>query len=433
MPRREKEKVIIPSEVSDLYINQSGTDSYINYAYSLAFFIIKLYREVKEEKIQKVFFLAREGEFLKKLFDAFVDTFHLNENLSSEYLYVSRQSTFAASLSEKIENESFSRLFKQYHAMSIRAFLKNLTFDENDIEFLQREIPYDFDYIVDEFQSSPEYTSLRNNNLFIDIYQQRIEECKQQLIEYLSMNGLYTQTHIAIVDVGWKGSIQDNIYLAGLKDSIIYGYYLGLEGDVWTDINNRKKGLLYANYPLKSKFYNIFEFDSHFYERILTASHPSTRGYSRKNGKIIPVFNEHRKEKENYMLVKDLQDKIYNQVLRICKSYIDNALSLHEIEVITAKYHVLTVTNVNSSNMRFQACLLKGQEENFGNQMSNEVLLKKQFSIKATVKKVKKIFSIKKEPILLAHYLWHLKLYALSAAVFRKQRTLLNKEINNII
>ena len=42
------------------------------------------------------------------------------------------------------------------------------------------------------------------------------------------MNSLTSDDTIYLVDIGWKGTIQDNIQRA-LSDKIIIGYYFGLK------------------------------------------------------------------------------------------------------------------------------------------------------------------------------------------------------------
>lgn len=426
MPGREEKYAECKETLSEYFCKQSGVLSYTNYSFSLACFIYKLYYEIVREQITEVFFLAREGEFLKRLFDGFLEIAHAGEQVSSEYLYVSRQSTYAASLTEEIDNEEFSRLFRQFPAMSVHAFLKNLSFSDNEIELVSNEFPQGIDLVIDGFGESNVYIQLRSNDIFRKIYKQRISKQKQLLTEYLTSKGMYNNKKVAIVDVGWRGSIQDNIYLSNPSINTIYGYYLGLVGDVWTEKNNRKKGLLFADYPCKTRFYNIFNFDSHFFERVLTASHPSTRGYGYHEGQIVPEFNEFGEEEKNYILIKELQDRIYDRVLGILGYYAQNKMTFDEVNEVTAAFHIRALTEVNAQNMKFQNQLLVNQEENFGAQTSNKAILAKNYSMQGILKRVKKIVYITQEPVLVVHVLWHKKLFSLSALIFRWQKRKLN-------
>jgi hypothetical protein len=232
---------------------------------------------------------------------------------------------------------------------------------------------------------------------------------------------------VAIIDVGWKGSIQDNISLACDKSIVIKGYYIGLSGDVYTDIFNQKKGILFADYPIKSVHYDIWSFDSHFFERLLTASHASVRTYRNKDGNVIPIYNEHGQEKNNYILIKPIQDKILLQSDRLYEHFRSLELTSSEKEKLMAKYHITALTHVNASNMKLQFELLYGQEENFGVQSSNKNIFKEALSFLNLLKQIRKKYKMIKNPVLIMEILNSKGLYFLSALIIRLQERKLRK------
>ena len=102
--------------------------SYANYSFMLFKFISALYNKLLLHSDRKVFFLAREGELLKQLFDRYCEYMQVQFGspcIKSEYLYVSRQATYPASL-KCLEEEQFETLFKEYSALSIESFLTNI-------------------------------------------------------------------------------------------------------------------------------------------------------------------------------------------------------------------------------------------------------------------------------------------------------------------
>jgi hypothetical protein len=93
-----------------------------------------------------------------------------------------------------------------------------------------------------------------------------------------SLGIAYAQDGLTIVDVGWKGSIQENIYniLEGRID--MQGFYAGFLIAAEAIENNRKQGILFDNTrPLPH--INVYNNNRSLFEMMLGASHGSADGY----------------------------------------------------------------------------------------------------------------------------------------------------------
>jgi predicted HAD superfamily hydrolase len=249
---------------------------YPELALSLHLFIVKLVSELKIAGAKDVLFMAREGEFLKKLFDQYVS--FTGDGIRSHYFYVSRRSTFLPSLSS-LDQEDFHVLFRQYINISPLEFLLNLNFEDIQIRELQNVIDYDFAARVDDFPASIEFQQLKCCSLFGEFYESNRLQQLQNFNHYFSSFNL-DYNELFIVDVGWKGSIQDN--LANIFKTLkINGYYLGLNIATGETTKSTKKGLLFD--PLTafdiSCSSSIYNECTSLYEVILGASHGSTRKY----------------------------------------------------------------------------------------------------------------------------------------------------------
>lgn len=407
--------------------------SYANYSFSLSVFIIRLYNSLISDNTRKVFFLSREGEFLKELFDCYCEIIKHNYSIKTEYVYVSRQSTFPATLSSELDNECFLRLFKNYPNMSIAAFLKNIGFLKKDINEIETLVTFNLNKIIKGFQNSDEFKYLKKLPIFRKKYIETVLRSKSMLVDYLSQLNFFESEKVGIVDVGWKGSIQDNIYLSIDCKKIIKGYYIGLVGDVATDKQNQKKGLLFADYPINSKYYDIWCYDSHFFERFLSASHPSTKGYCRNKdrGEIIPLFNEFVGEKKNYSIIRPIQLLCKEQFIVITKKYSELSIGIEEFEKVALYYHIKMLTGVNSSNMRLQKVMKEGQEENFGLQQSNKEHLNNSFSAINILRQIKKIKMIRNSVLVMA-LLNSKRLFGLSVIISRFQKPKMLRKIKNV-
>lgn len=328
---------------------------YPELALSLHLFIVKLVSELKIAGAKDVLFMAREGEFLKKLFDQYVS--FTGDAIRSHYFYVSRRSTFLPSLSS-LDQEDFHVLFRQYINISPREFLLNLNFEDIQIRELQNVIDYDFAARVDNFPASIEFQQLKLCRLFGELYEDNRLQQLQNFNHYFSSFNLDCN-ELFIVDVGWKGSIQDN--LANIFKTLkINGYYLGLNIATGETTKSTKKGLLFD--PLTafdiSCSSSIYNECTSLYEVILGASHGSTSKYL-PDGSVELLENEIERnlfhntilpiqqEMLNYIRLvggvfawsNKTSNEIKNFIVRNYANFIFNP-SAKQVELFSSVYHV---------------------------------------------------------------------------------------------
>lgn len=405
--------------------------SYTNYSYMFFKFISRLYCELRVKKYEKVFFLSREGEYLKQLFDYYCHYMNQKFNLpiiNSEYLYVSRQSTYPATLdSEKIDD--FNILIHNYPNMSISAFLKNIGFGLDDRKRIESLFPNSFTKVIYKFAESEQYRNLLASEEFQNLYYATVRRKKIELHEYLSSMNFFDTGRVAIVDVGWKGSIQDNLWLSENGKIDIDGYYCGLNNNTKCMHGNTKKGLIFSAYPSKSKNYKIWSYDSNFLERLLSASHPSTNGYFIINDTVKPIFNSFETEENNYNSIKPVQIQIFEHFRKIVPMIFSLPVLSDELENELAFIHINTCCNINKSNMILQQKLIEGQVENFGFQMISGSRLKKAFTIRNIVKKIKNNIRLVLNIRLLINVCNNKKLYTLSVWLNHMQGKFLEREL----
>ena len=87
----------------------------------------------------------------------------------------------------------------------------------------------------------PAFSALMDDEFFKTIYERERKEQNVYLNDYC--DSLMTEKHdewVHVVDVGWKGSIQDNLVKATQRN--ISGYYFGILDGAETHKNNIKEG-----------------------------------------------------------------------------------------------------------------------------------------------------------------------------------------------
>ncbi|CAK8713535.1 Haloacid dehalogenase superfamily, subfamily IA [Candidatus Electronema halotolerans] len=245
---------------------------------SLWLFTWNLLQNLLQQQTQDVFFFSKEGEFLKKLFDQMQADLFGRPVVRSHYLLVSRKATFLASL-KPLDEEDFSRLFYFYRNISPRDFLLSLNIEEPLAAELCQQAGVDFQTRLPDLVNQPAFQQLLAFAPFRELYEQRRSSQRRNFIAYLdSFNVDYKNNVLTIVDVGWKGSIQDNIWHILGGQVRMQGYYAGFLDAAVKQPNNDKLGLLFDNTrPLP--YFNVYNNNRSLFEMMLGASHGSADGY----------------------------------------------------------------------------------------------------------------------------------------------------------
>ncbi|MDB8553325.1 HAD-IA family hydrolase [Turicibacter sanguinis] len=338
-------------------------ESFENIAASLYLYIEKLYNQLKYNGVEDVFFLSREGEFLKVLFDYYQASIGVKQ-INSHYLIVSRKSTFLPSL-KALDIENFHNLFRQYIHMSVAEFLNSLNFVTSDIEELKNALEINFDKRINDFPNSKEFKLLKENTLFQTIYETNRIQQKDNFITYVKSYGVDLNKGLHIVDVGWKGTIQDNIYNILDNEIRVVGYYTGLVASGNAMEHNEKMGLLFSLYPEKTSNYIIYSENRALFEMVLGASHGSANRYINKQGKIeVELFNKEEEKVLFDTVVQPMQVEICKRFKNLNNLLLNIAYDDEVVEKVLNSIHAQLVFFPTEKQLKFFEKMY--HYENFG-------------------------------------------------------------------
>lgn len=309
-------KIKLNKEIKKIFYSKAKYN-YSNYAFTLFLFTRKLVEKLQENKTSDVYFLSREGKYLKKLFDLYCEQKSID--IKSYYLEMSRNSVFNASL-KKLEDEDFKYIVKELKQISPHDFFATLQLGENVIDDLQKSLTTDFNKKLNYAEMTEFIKELKQNKKFVKIYNELRESQSKAFNKYLAKMGIDKRQNITIVDVGWKGTMQDclNKYFGGKKQ--ITGYYIGYNG-AKGDLSesNKKYGLLYSTCPFDNSL--IEKINEHYIiylEEFLRADHNRIIAYSTDGN---PVYDEKSNEHKIYeKYIKEMQDEIlckFNQLAKL--------------------------------------------------------------------------------------------------------------------
>ncbi|WP_417911022.1 HAD hydrolase-like protein [Candidatus Electronema sp. PJ] len=292
----QPEQMDAPDRVQRLF-NEAAAQSglFKEIGTSLWYFTWKLLLELQQRQIRDVFFFSKEGEFLKKLFDLLHAELFGGLLIRSHYLMVSRKATFLASLNP-LSEEDFIRLFYQYRDISPRDFLLSLNIEEREATAICAEAGIDFQTRLPRLSTQPVFRQLLDSPRFRKVYETRRTSQRRNFILYLnSFEAENLEDGITIVDVGWKGTIQDNLRHILSQCVPVQGFYVGHLTAAPQQEGNRKQGLLFDSSCPHLPYFNVYNNNRSLFEMMLGASHGSADGYFTTE-EFACLQNDHRRE-----------------------------------------------------------------------------------------------------------------------------------------
>jgi HAD superfamily hydrolase (TIGR01549 family) len=289
------ERLDAPDEVRRRFNEAAAQDGlFKETGSSLWLFTWNLLQNLLRRQARDVFFFSKEGEFLKTLFDQMQADLFGGPAVRSHYLLVSRKATFLASL-RPLDEEDFSRLFYFYRNISPRDFLLSLNIEEPLAAAVCQQAGIDFQTRLPDLRSQPAFRQLLAFAPFRQLYETRRVQQRGNFLAYLNSFGVdYEKDGLNIVDVGWKGSIQDNVWHILGGQAQMQGYYAGFLDAAVKQPNNGKQGLLFDNTrPLP--YFNVYNNNRSLFEMMLGASHGSADGcFTDEEFSRLP--DDHRRE-----------------------------------------------------------------------------------------------------------------------------------------
>lgn len=262
-----------------------------------ASFVHRIAERCIAEGIKKIYFVAREGYLLKQLFDQIAPIVfgEHSKQPTTYYLGISRLTTFMASINDFSLRE-ITASFNNTPHYSIRALLAPLKLEDSFLfELGQRCGITDIDAALPPFfkEWPPFHRLLEDNQLNFEI-RSRSSSAKELLQRYLEQQDFFMDPRVALVDVGWSGQIQDNLYKAIIERPDcpqIYGFYLGTTlAAHWRKTPNNWMEWTHGDYSHMGWFgRSAFEFVQGL-EAVVRSPHGTTIGYVDTGQTVEPIY-----------------------------------------------------------------------------------------------------------------------------------------------
>lgn len=250
-------------------------------------------------KQQEICFLTREGEFFHQVYTALHDkgTYFGHALPRSSVLEVSRLSTFAASM-ETISVAELQRIWRLYRTQKVGGLFATLGLKWEDFAALLATITLSPEDVIEQPESDTRLAQLLSAPQFQAAASATIQSKKQLLKDYVAAKGVVTRGSVGLVDIGWRGTIQDNIALV-FPDTEFQGCYLGLRPMVNPQPRNVIKHAYCVDERSDANAANYFEAFAAL-EMLCGSPNGSVEGYERKGGSIVASRNVSEQENRSY-------------------------------------------------------------------------------------------------------------------------------------
>ena len=322
-------------------VNSSNSLVNIGSEYALIFFcfVMEIIEYAVKNKFNKIYYCTREGEFYSKIHKIIKENGEFSSIIPDyEIIEVSRMATFAPSLYE-FSLKELKRIWTQYHSQSFSDLYKALNIDT---------APYIKYFEKYSIKVNEKITSIYNDEKVINLlnddeYAAKMREetalKRSNLKEYMKTKGINEKTEkILLVDIGWRGSIQDNIALI-YPEIQVDGYYFGLFKSFYDNVKNTAK-YSFMNYDDTPEYMWVLKFVDPV-EMICNSASGSTTGYEKIDNQYMAVKVNYKEEDivyENF--IKYFQEGVLSTIKHlvtvsdtyslVSSEYKENALKLLE-------------------------------------------------------------------------------------------------------
>lgn len=270
-----------------------------------------LYDLTKEE--DNLYFLARDGYIIKKIYDMFCE---MDENpIFTNYIYVSRRVLQLPLLGTMPELDRVIRQLTDRTELDEEITLRE-TLYKVGIRDMDKAEKYmnAFGFLnLDEIVSPEKLYMAQNLIVKLSGEVRKYFSDKRKLLErYFEQEKVTCWNKLNVMDVGWKGSSQEVIEKILGKE--VTGYYFGTADTLSRNKFCTMYGWIFDDWNPTSVASEVYRYIN-MYELLFSAPHGSTIDYKEGNEKIIPILND---------------NVIFNQVI---KEFQETALELCKVAI----------------------------------------------------------------------------------------------------
>lgn len=251
------------------------------------------------QNLDRLYFFTREGEFFYKVFCAIFPQSRLSGHdlPPADILAVSRWSTFVPSMKDASIHE-MSRIWSLFKVQSVSGLFVTLGLDIWKFSELLETLGLKETDVISDPENSPELHRLFETPAFAEAVKNALASQASLLQNYLTQSGVKAGERVGIVDIGWRGTIQDNISLL-VPDAHFHGMYLGLRRVINAQPANASKAAYGPDENTSGESTALFT-NFAAMELLCNSPYGSVVGYTLEDGRTIPQRHVDQEENAAY-------------------------------------------------------------------------------------------------------------------------------------
>lgn len=228
-------------------------------------FMLGLQERLQRKPVEKVFFVARDGYLFQQMYQ------HLAEPKPQDaYLYLSRRVITAASTANGLTREQAQVAFYNPKQQGLRSVCKVYGLPEDDLQPLAKRHGFkDFAEPIQDWQDPRLLAFLADPEVQACIRPVGAQH-RELLEKYLEQEGFFQYQQLALVDIGWNGTVQKFLkqtFGHRADFPVVNGYYFAFVPKMYNDFGKQNycEGIIHdsrrdnACERIPAEFEEIFE------------------------------------------------------------------------------------------------------------------------------------------------------------------------------
>ena len=264
---------------------------------ALTVFVHNATEQARKENAEAVFFIARDGYVLKKIYEILDNSIYGKNRLPpSKYMCQSRLSVRLASL-ERFDASYIDIYLAQAQEKytTLRDLLSSNGLEPEEFVGIGKQYGIEVDDPIYEPTHDSKLNALLDSHVFQNIIKPKNEEAKRILREYLGSIEFMGRHRVAYMDATGCGRSQSSLERAfrGDKDfPFVYGYYLSTTKLEFNLEMVQVKGIISDWRRDRKEEARTFAIFGSLVEQLTHPNHGVTVGYTRRGDRVIPTFRK---------------------------------------------------------------------------------------------------------------------------------------------
>lgn len=246
-------------------------------------YIKKVYTDIKKEKITLVLPLMREGALLTEMLEKFSD-YHMDNDIEVKPLYISRKSSYLPALTSDVNADEVFSFFEGI-PINISDFMEMFEVSNYTSEYSKYTL-----YSLK--QKHPGICKEYRKFFIANVKLESIQRNSKRLLQQYLVSMIENHCKIATVDIGFNGTIQENIENV-LREQVYeysWKHYLLLTREgVVKKLFSGMRISSYINTEQFSQYRKDIIRGVDIFEQLVIGSGGTTLAYKQKENKVIPV------------------------------------------------------------------------------------------------------------------------------------------------